>query len=46
MGKYVVKSGGRTEPKEKIIYNMPLKTNLEDISRYNRVSVYNDGGTA
>lgn len=46
MGKYVVKSGGRTEPKEKIIYNMPLKTNLEDISGYNRVSVYNDGGIA
>ena len=46
MGKYVVRSGGGTEPKEKIIYNMPLKTNLEDISGYNRVSVYNDGGTA
>ena len=46
MGKYVVKSGGRTEPKEKIIYNMPLKTNLEDISGYNRVSTYIDNGTA
>ena len=45
MGKYVIKSGGRTEPKEKIIYHMPLKTSLEDISGYNRVSIYG-GDTA
>ena len=45
MGKYVVRSGGGTKPKEKIIYNMPLKTSLEDISGYNRVSIYNNGGT-
>ena len=39
MGKYVVKSGG-AKPKEKTIYNMPLETSLEDISGYNRTSVY------
>ena len=42
---YVVKSGGK-KGISKIIYNMPLKTSLEDVSRYDRVSVYNDGGTA
>ena len=42
---YVVKSGGRNDV-SKVIYNMPLKTSLEDVSGYDRVSIYNNGDTA
>lgn len=34
------RKGGGNNDKSKIIYNMPLKTSLEDISGYNRTTTY------